>query len=185
LQGRSCPARTRKPSGPAGQAGPASRASPPPAPPPRPAADRGPHLSSPPPRRARPGLGHGRAATRVRRGHDPPCVARTPRTPRPGYLLRAAASLDPQTEPPCPSCSSPCAAATQNPSPPPLRCPPPSSPARRRGTHPELRKEVSHPPAPLVDIPVHPAALGPSPELHRRAAASAARAAASPPEPWP
>jgi hypothetical protein len=42
----------------------------------------GTRMSSLPPRRARPGL------ARVRREHASPCVARTARSPRPGYLSR-------------------------------------------------------------------------------------------------
>jgi hypothetical protein len=56
---------------------------------------------------------------------------------------------------------------------------PPSS-FRRREVAKEPRKEVSIAPAPHVVVPVHPAALGTSPESAFRAAASTARAAASP-----
>jgi hypothetical protein len=64
------------------------------------------------------------------------------------------------------------------------RIPPPSS-FRRQGIAPEPRKEVSIAPTLHVVVPVHPAALGTSPEFAPRAAASTARAAAPPPKPPP
>jgi hypothetical protein len=43
-----------------------------------------------------------------------------------------------------------------------------SSSSRHRGAAPELRQEVSVAPVPFIVDPVHPVALGPSPEFHRR-----------------
>jgi hypothetical protein len=67
-------------------------------------------MSSLPPRRARPGLGRGRAAARVRREHASPCVARTPRR-QPGLFK---ARRHPGTSPTrALAARTPCAAAAE------------------------------------------------------------------------
>jgi hypothetical protein len=99
-QAAAAPARARQPSSPAGQAGPASRASP------LPRLHRalpltgGPRLSSPSPRRPRPGRRRAPSPARTRPASAWPARQGCP----PGLFKAAAASLDPN-----PSRPSPCA----------------------------------------------------------------------------
>jgi hypothetical protein len=108
----------------------------------------GARMSSPSSARPRPRL---RRRRRVRARHASPCVARTPRSPRPGYLSRRRLPGRP----------------TRAPEPPPLEPHAPEtltraavfgflppSPLGRRGAIPELRKEVRSSPVPLVVVPV-------------------------------